>query len=934
MAKPFDYSKWDNIEDSDEEDSAETTLKATIDRAWEPLNGLKNAADNLFYEAEQGDKIKSDYQKCLAYYDEVIDKAKELLSKAKESPDASEKKLNEDKARALMLPCYLNTACCFIRAKRFNDAMDRCTEALKYRVSLTPLEEIRARYLRINATFPLAQENQQQIIEYMKLDIPVNNEEYKVCMQVLQEDSNRLIALIKQHPNHHDVMYENIVSEVQEFFQDSIDKMNQSKKAAKEEAATVEEEEDDIIDMTDAAPGEVIDISDPKKKESNGTIASNIALQCTTRTETLHTAYKHLKSQQTHDAKREFHACSEICDRIVQNIKDFNAEKSNSSATTSIESVAYAECISGVIHAGYGSVLNTLQDYDEAIIEHKKTIQLLKPVLVGTYGSDLQCTSFRTSLNNLTEARDSFHREILGPYCDKKEETASFKLQATYSLWTAYDSLSDIYARTDQWMASLRICDECLEVMAPLLIMRDTERASYASPRSSPRNSNANKVEATKHTSTNAGKTLEEYLYLKKANLLIHKGHVIRRLYAIQASSSSPSPSDEDVKYTYASLDAAVHAIAQLWEEASSLFHDLNIYHKAHDILNSAARMYCEKATEGGITAFMDVNTGKDPVVDADFAERGYQLHRKAAREAQKLVESLKSQETTMEEDNVENEKLNKSIREALKRSLDSLFEAGLCGLYGGTNSYAQRAFEAAQDVKKMYTQYIAIHRQSKAIFQSEEWVSFQSTCGDLSYHLALSYMKSGKIAYTLDECDAAWDYYAIDDNANRKKKKLVLQLKILSKTLMGKSDDNSKRDIESDYAEFKSLCLGPIENGDQEVLSLKAMVKAKSPLQGARSGNITVAAQRKQEDIDRDRAIQEEERMRIRNAEIAAKIKPWYHPVKLVDNTLKFIIGKLHGDETSQIVMAWGVTLILIACVILGGMKVWEICAELLLLK
>jgi tetratricopeptide (TPR) repeat protein len=127
-----DYAKWESYECDDNEED----LKLDLERSVQRINHQKEAADQLFYAAEEGDK--SLYNKSLELYLFVIN---EILS----HPHLTH----------LWIPCQLNCASCYLKLQKWKHCIEVC-ESLFESQSFTLLstnQQIRYHFLRATSYF-------------------------------------------------------------------------------------------------------------------------------------------------------------------------------------------------------------------------------------------------------------------------------------------------------------------------------------------------------------------------------------------------------------------------------------------------------------------------------------------------------------------------------------------------------------------------------------------------------------------------------------------------------------------------------------------------------------------------------------------------------------------------------------------------------------
>lgn len=187
----LDYSRFDNISDSEDEDSDLKADEEVRKTAWGPLEQLKKVADGLFELAEKDSSLES-YKRALQHYDELLPRIQELQ---RADPD------NLDKGYHMTVSCHLNACCCFMRAKRWSEANERCCLVLATSLAkghnLTPIEEMRTRYFRIMSAIPLLEQHTKIMEQYKAMGIGnVNDHEANQCFEALQDDGEELAKLL------------------------------------------------------------------------------------------------------------------------------------------------------------------------------------------------------------------------------------------------------------------------------------------------------------------------------------------------------------------------------------------------------------------------------------------------------------------------------------------------------------------------------------------------------------------------------------------------------------------------------------------------------------------------------------------------------------------------------------------------------------------
>ena len=164
-----------------------------------------------------------------------------------------------------------------------------------------------------------------------------------------------------------------------------------------------------------------------------------------------------------------------------------------------------------------------------------------------------------------------------------------------------------------------------------------------------------------------------------------------------------------------------------------------------------------------------------------------------------------------------------------MAKQMEALFEAGLCGLCS-CNGLAQRAFEAASSVRDKYEQIDGVSGDNNGDMNTggdpkplTERGNFLLNMGDLSFHLGHSYLRSGKLQYSIEEAGLALSYYghpAVNKEVTLLRHRMTLSLRALAHTMRG-----ADKEAEDDLRELERGFKGPVENGGQEMASVRSMI-------------------------------------------------------------------------------------------------------------
>ena len=423
MARSLDYSKWDNVGDgsSSDEDGDRVIRK----KAWEPIEKLKLIADAQFAEAEK-EQVTTLYRQSLQLYDELIPKIEELQ---KVDPDRISKGFH------LIVSCHLNACCCYIRGKRWSEANERCDIVLftanskSKKCSLTPVEEMQARYFRIVTAIPILDQNHEAFSAYQKAGVSnIRDPEAEKCFEHLEEDGVALSQLIVTH----EVSEEKIAQYTVALEQGM---------AALEKYGTEEEADDDDervhikLNMGQKlGRGEEIDFdfshTAPLVK------ASDLATQ---RDQVLVAAAESFRNGRSQRAADEYEDARVLCGKIRELLRSQSAAASAATDVDGAENcareIANNEVVAGIAAAGKGT---SLVKGGQAQGEEKvhSAVPLLEEAVQTLVG--LTCIT----------------------------ETAGDIKAARRHLYTAMDSLSEAHCLLQQWDSALHASNEALGTYA------------------------------------------------------------------------------------------------------------------------------------------------------------------------------------------------------------------------------------------------------------------------------------------------------------------------------------------------------------------------------------------------------------------------------------------------------------------------------------
>jgi len=206
MSKGFSYSKWDTLEDSDEEGNGDVKQRSDqMERAWGEIARLQQIADGLFGKAEES-KNMQEYQTAQKHYAEVLRLVKGALS-AQRGP-----RLNNahepHRANKHIIACNLNSACCYLRAKNWTLAENYCTEVISAHLRMDPIEELRARHFRLYALSKQLEDTVSLLEEYQFKGIQVQDETAAKLSERVEVDCSWVDKLIVLNPQLNDDQYE------------------------------------------------------------------------------------------------------------------------------------------------------------------------------------------------------------------------------------------------------------------------------------------------------------------------------------------------------------------------------------------------------------------------------------------------------------------------------------------------------------------------------------------------------------------------------------------------------------------------------------------------------------------------------------------------------------------------------------------------------
>ena len=176
MSKTLNYSKWDNLEDSDEEDNSDVKQRSEqMERAWIEIARLQQIADGMFGKAEES-KSMQEYQAAQKHYTEVLRLVKGALE-AQRGPRLGIVSADRpQRANKHIIACNLNSACCYLRANNWTLAEAHCTEVISSPpLKMNPIEELRARHFRLYALSKQLADHVLLMEEYQFKEIPIQD---------------------------------------------------------------------------------------------------------------------------------------------------------------------------------------------------------------------------------------------------------------------------------------------------------------------------------------------------------------------------------------------------------------------------------------------------------------------------------------------------------------------------------------------------------------------------------------------------------------------------------------------------------------------------------------------------------------------------------------------------------------------------------------
>ncbi len=840
MSRGLDYSKWDKVDDvsSDEEEKSDKAGRKNLStaereglgklhglksvetkRAWEEIDRLQNIADGVFFKAEETHSTQ-EYQSSYKHYEEVLRLVEGTLAVEEKAAEAADGKYavthdSAAKARKHVSSCNLNLACCCIRAKKWETALQHCEAVLASTFEgrnlgpVEPLHVLRASHLRLYCTMQEAAKARDVMKQYEEMGIKVQDPKLNVLMAALEKHSLHLQnALLDPTLADSGSAYQKHLADSRELLKDA--------SSFRANSCASEAQKEHIENCSTST----------EKTENHKTQSSNERSSADKEIDNkemkpLPHAGTSLQEAAEMYRKKEFHKACAIYQKVLDGIPPLpqasiiiDVSKGSEKEKRKAREKQGLALLRAISLSGMGSCHTALSSYDQGISE------------------------LSISLNDFMayiQMGISQHERVLDEKADYESPTVNEQqiLTVARHAWNNMDNIMECHARLKQWLHALDICSEARILCDSLLNWETRIKNALKAAK-------ATEEEMSLEDRPDLLKILEEGRR-RKASINLARGHILKDMLSHTGTKQAKKAYEEyarrlrDEGKDSDKTDIQEEVIA-CWNDAAECFaSEFGDHGKAADTFGMVASLLFTEAgsriddEKGALEPYLDwISVPR--AVDVELAARAHEYfdqevrHRLAMNseielemgeiaskhKGSSLDANKKDEKIVLDADTQQRIQNLQTIRcQNIQLVLDISLKAALAALYRNQPGCAIHAEHSLDTAHEAYKSFIRKTPLEKIISKgTSSWREVHCLVADCRYHCALACFRGGKLQNCIETLQEA--IHASDAGGDATRLQYALGLRGLAYTVCDRPED-ADRDISAAASSGKM----PVEKPD-----------------------------------------------------------------------------------------------------------------------